>query len=312
MAAINNLSPETLITVLKSAFILYCSSVIVVPILSVSQERKIWSSRLLPSLSPAGMVKVFVMNTFWMASTLVGSLLLLPKLLLGKCLGFDCRSEAHFVERCSALICCRAFVSPRTEIRGIENLPDAGSVPAPVYVANHCSQIDLAVVYSLGREFKWISKDSVRYLPGVGLIMTMSQHVFITRKRGKNNKSISNMYQVSNDSIQAGMPMFIFPQGTRRISDRLPFKDGAFNVAMENESQIVPVSIHVPVNLWNSWYPLCLLWGGSVENLALTIHKPIQAKKGMDKEELKKKTYDAIFSVIPLIGEEIKEYKKKK
>jgi len=59
-------------------------------------------------------------------------------------------------------------------------------------------------------------------------------------------------------------------------------------------------------------YPLCLLWGGSVENVVLTIHKPVKAKAGMDKEELKKKTYDAIFSVIPLIGEEIKDAKKKR
>jgi len=53
------------------------------------------------------------------------------------------------------------------------------------------------------------------------------------------------------------------------------------------------------------------LWGGSVDNVVLTIHKPIQAKKDSDKEDLKKQTYDAIFSVLPLIGEEI-EYKKKK
>lgn len=311
MATIN-LFPEIVLTVLKHAFVLYCSSVVVLPILSVFQEHKIWRSHLLPSLSLIGMAKVFAMNTFWMASTLFGSLLLLPKFLLGKFLGFDCRHEAHFVERCSGFICCVAFISPKVEIRGIENLPDEGLIPAPVYVANHASQMDLAVVYSLKKEFKWISKDSVRYLPGVGLIMTLSQHVFIRRKKGRNNKSISNMYQVSNESIQAGMPMFFFPQGTRRIADRLPFKDGAFNVAMENETQIVPVSIHIPLSCWNSWYPLCLLWGGSVENLALTVHKPIQAKKDMDKEELKKKAYDAIFSVIPLIGEEIKETKKKK
>lgn len=311
MAAIN-LSPETLTTVLKNAFVLYCSSIIVLPVLSVFQEQKIWSAHLLPSLSPLGMVKVFAMNTFWMASTLFGSLLLLPKFLFGKCLGFNCRYEAHFVERCSAFVCCRAFISPKVEIRGIENLPSDGAVPAPVYVANHASQLDLAVVYSLGKEFKWISKDSVRYLPGVGLIMTMSEHVFIIRKKGRNNKSISNMYQVSNASIKSGMPMFLFPQGTRRIADRLPFKDGAFNIAMENESPIIPISIHIPVNCWNTWYPFCLLWGGSVQNLALTVHKPIQAKKDMDKEELKKKAYDAIFSVIPLVGEEIKETKKKK
>lgn len=306
------LSPEMIILLLKSAFILYCSSVIVLPILSVFQEWRIWKSHLLPSLSPLGVLKVFVFNVMWMGVTLVGSLLLLPKFILGKFLGFDCQYEAHLVERITAKLCCLCFICPEVEIRGVENLPpDDGSVPAPVYVANHASQVDLAVVYFLGRRFKWISKDSVRYLPGVGLIMTLSQHVFIVRT-GKNRKSVSNLYQQSNAAIQSGMPMFFFPQGTRRMAVRLPFKDGAYKVALENESQLIPVSIHIPLVCWNSWYPLSLLWGGSVENVVLTVHKPIQAKEGMGKEELKKKTYDAIFSVIPLIGEEIKEFKKRK
>ena len=49
-----------------------------------------------------------------------------------------------------------------------------------------------------------------------------------------------------------------------------------------------------------------------MENVVLTIHKPIQAKKDSDKEELKKMTYDSIFSVLPLIGEEIVDQKKTK
>mmetsp|Transcript_36595 Transcript_36595/g.76790 ORF Transcript_36595/g.76790 Transcript_36595/m.76790 type:complete len:312 (+) Transcript_36595:308-1243(+) len=307
-----NFSLEMLISLLKNAFILYCSSVIVLPILSVFQEARIWKPHLLPSLSPLGILKVFIFNVIWMSFTLLGSLLLLPKYLLGKFLGFDCQYEAYLVERYTGYLCCHCFICPRVEIRGTEHLPpDDGPAPAPVFVANHASQIDLAVVYFLGRKFKWISKDSVRYLPGVGLIMTMSQHVFIVRS-GKNKKSVSNLYQQSDNAIQSGMPMFFFPQGTRRMAGRLPFKDGAYKVAMENESQIIPVSINIPLTCWNSWYPMCLLWGGSVDNVVLTVHEPLQAKKDMDKEELKKKSYDAIFSEIPLIGEEIKEFKKRK
>ncbi|KAL7535696.1 hypothetical protein ACHAXR_012400 [Thalassiosira sp. AJA248-18] len=311
MTAIN-LSSEMLLSAFKYAFILYCSSVIVLPILSVFQERRIWKSPLLPSISPFGVLKVFVFNVLWMGVTLLGGLLLLPKFILGKFLGFDCEYEAHVVERITGMICCLCFICPKVEIRGVENLPpDDGSAPAPVYVANHASQVDLAAVYFLGRKFKWISKDSVRYLPGVGLIMTMSQHIFIVRT-GKNRTSVSNLYQQSNKAIQNGIPVFFFPQGTRRMAARLPFKDGAYRVALENESPLIPVSIKIPLTCWNSWYPLCLLWGGTVENVVLTVQKPIQVKEGMDKEELKKKTYAAIFSEIPLIGEEIKEFKKRK
>ena len=216
------------------------------------------------------------------------------------------------VENFTARLCQRLFVSPTVEIRGEENLPDDdGSSPAPVYVANHASQVDLAVVYFIRRRFRWIAKDSVRYLPGVGLTMTIGEHVFIKRT-GKNKKSVSNLYQQSNKAIQSGLPMFFFPQGTRRMGVRLPFKDGAYRVAIENESKLIPISIHIPLSCWNSWYPFNLLWGGSTENVVLTIHKPIQAKKDSDKEELKKQTYDSIFSVLPLIGEEIVDQKKTK
>ena len=50
--------------------------------------------------------------------------------------------------------------------------------------------------------------------------------------------------------------MMFFPQGTRKMVDKLPFKDGVFRVVIENESLIVPISICVPRNARNSWYPL--------------------------------------------------------
>ena len=53
----------------------------------------------------------------------------------------------------------------------------------------------------------------------------------------------------------------IFPQGTRRVIENLPFKDGAFKIAIENEAPLIPVSINIPINMWNSMYPLNLLWG---------------------------------------------------
>lgn len=91
------------------------------------------------------------------------------------------------------------------------------------------------------------------------------------------------------------------------MSERLPFKDGAYKVAMENGSDIIPISIKIPMTCWNSWYPLCLLWGGKCEKVVLTVHKPIPTNKDMKLEDLKKKSYDAIYSVLPMIGEDAKE-----
>lgn len=199
---------------LKTIFTIYSASILFISVTSVLQERRIWNpSPLVPSLSVFGHVRVYCFNVLWMGLTLMGGVLLLPKYFVGKIFGFDCQYEAYLVERFTAEMCFFLFVGARPEIRGMENLPpDDGSIPAPVYVANHASQIDVAVVYFIGRRFKWISKNSVRYLPGVGLIMSLSQHVFIQRT-GKNKKSVSNLYQQSNKAIQSGLPMFFFPQG---------------------------------------------------------------------------------------------------
>ena len=284
------------------AFLAYSCLIVFMPIFAVWQEYKIWRHPNLPNLSIIGLIKVYLFNLIWFSWTFVGSLLLLPLWIVGGC-GSSVEKQAHlYVERYGARVCTASIVG-RVVVNGAELLPPdvpPPGQPAPVYVANHASQVDLGAVYYLFRRFKWIAKKSVMYLPGVGQIMKLSGHVFIQRT-GKNKGSISNLYAKSNEAIQNGVPMFLFPQGTRRLAQRLPFKDGAFNIAITNETQIVPVSIDVPMTAFNDWYPLSLLWGGqrTKQPVVVTVHRPIQCRKDTDKAALKKQCYDAIYSVLP-------------
>ena len=44
--------------------------------------------------------------------------------------------------------------------------------------------------------------------------------------------------------LDRGMPVMIFPEGTRsRSEDLLPFKDGAFRLAIEHGAPILPVAV---------------------------------------------------------------------
>jgi 1-acyl-sn-glycerol-3-phosphate acyltransferase len=178
------------------------------------------------------------------------------------------------------------------------------TLPAPVFIANHSSQIDVGAVYSFNRRFKWIAKSSVKYLPGVGQIMVLGGHVLIDRQTGKNRNSVSKLYEKSNKAVQGGISMFFFPQGTRRMVGRLPFKDGAFNVALQNKSTLIPVSVDVPANMWNDAYPLSLLWGGTVPSVTLTVHPPIPLTGTEDKDALKEQCATIIYSVLPKYGED--------
>ena len=133
--------------------------------------------------------------------------------------------------------------------------------------------------------------------------MWLSGHVFIDRVKreqpnnasGKHSRTgARNLYFQSNASVQAGVPMFFFPQGTRRLGERLPFKDGAFKIAMENKSKIIPISLEIPLTAWNSWYPFVQ----TVDPIKITVHPAIETT-GKDMETLKKESFETIYSVLP-------------
>ena len=259
---------------------------------AVLQERKIWLKTSTP-LNSIGMVKVYFLNFFWMALLVVAFILLFP-LWFSRGFGGSVQKEAHcIVEKYSAMLLTRMFIG-KVEIINEHLLPhitlDGTDVPAPVFIANHCSQADVCIVYYAVKRFRWIAKQSVLALPGVGVIMSLSGHILIKRS-GRNRDSVNNLYEQSNLAIQSGIPMFLFPQGTRRMTERLPFKDGAFKIALENKSLIIPLSIEVPPGLWNSVYP--------IHTIKITVHDGVHAREGMDRTNLKKQCEEIVYCVLP-------------
>ena len=281
--------------ILKTFSVVFLAAVFLGALVSVHQERKIWNNPKLPSLNAFGMLKVYLMNVIWMLGCAVGGLLtLLYCLLTGS---KDTRKFAHaIVERYCAKLLCYLLIAP-VEVIGMQNIPEdlCYQSPAPVIIANHDSQIDLAAVYYLCREWRWIAKSSVMVLPGVGQVMWLSGHIFIDRVNKSSGKTgARNLYIQSNASVQAGVPMFFFPQGTRRLGERLPFKDGAFKVALENQSKLIPISLEIPLTAWNSWYPLTK----APQPIRITVHPPMETI-GKDMETLKKESFEIIYSVLP-------------
>ena len=272
--------------------------------MAVVQEAKIWKPKVLPSLSPLGMIKVFGLNIVWFTGCFIGVTLAIVKKFVT--LGYSDLSKDinTMVEPIVGGLVLRIFVG-KVQVDGMEHLPPIDAIPAPVYVANHASQIDVAAVYAIGRRFKWISKKSVVYLPGVGGVMLFGDHVLIQRT-GKNKKSVQTLFEKSQAAVESGIPMFFFPQGTRKIAQRLPLKDGAFIVAENSKAPLVPISIDIPMNAWNSMYPANLLWASgdsAVPVVKITVHKPIPVTGNETREALKKACFDRIYSVLPDIGE---------
>lgn len=125
------------------------------------------------------------------------------------------------------------------EVKGRESVPRRG--PA-VIVANHSSHLDILVLFGLLRTFKWVSKIENFKLPIIGWTMKINGYPGV--KRG-DRASVVEMMQACGEWLKAGVPVLIFPEGTRSMDGKMRyFKDGAFQLAIEHGCPIIPVAVH--------------------------------------------------------------------
>src|SRR5579859_3422342 len=127
----------------------------------------------------------------------------------------------------------------RLRVVGREKLPWRG--PA-VLVANHASLIDILVLFSLYRPFKWVSKAENFRLPLIGWNMTLNDYVPLVRG---SRSSILKMMDHCRAHLRRGASVLIFPEGTRtRDGELQAFKDGAFRLAADMGCPVIPIAVH--------------------------------------------------------------------
>jgi 1-acyl-sn-glycerol-3-phosphate acyltransferase len=110
-----------------------------------------------------------------------------------------------------------------------------------VAVSNHESYADIFLISHFPWEMKWLSKDTIFRIPVMGWMMRMAMDIPI--KRGKRESVVSAM-QGCRDRLARRVGVMIFPEGTRSKTDELlPFKDGAFKLAIEAQVPIIPIAV---------------------------------------------------------------------
>jgi len=129
------------------------------------------------------------------------------------------------------------------KIEGIEHL----KVPtAAVLIMNHQSSIDLMAmmeIWPVLENAAPIAKKELKYVGTFGLGCWLCGCVFIDRK---SKSSHADMNRVGNEAKETGTKLMVFPEGTRNSSkglNLLPFKKGAFHVALDGKLPILPVVI---------------------------------------------------------------------
>ncbi|MBC8086729.1 MAG: 1-acyl-sn-glycerol-3-phosphate acyltransferase [Phycisphaerae bacterium] len=110
-----------------------------------------------------------------------------------------------------------------------------------VVVANHESYADVFLLSRFPWEMKWLSKDTMFKIPFMGWMMQMAGDIRLIRG---NRDSAAEAILQCRDRLKKRVSVMIFPEGTRsRTADMLPFKDGAFRLAIESGAPILPIAV---------------------------------------------------------------------
>ncbi len=110
-----------------------------------------------------------------------------------------------------------------------------------VVVANHESFADIILISRLPWEMKWLSKVELLRIPVLGWMMWMAGDVPVQRR---SRTSGAEALAICRQRLARRVSVMIFPEGTRSATgELLPFKDGAFRLAIETGVPILPLAV---------------------------------------------------------------------
>jgi 1-acyl-sn-glycerol-3-phosphate acyltransferase len=110
-----------------------------------------------------------------------------------------------------------------------------------VVVSNHESFADILLISHLPWEMKWLSKAELFRIPIMGWMMWLAGDIPV--KRGFGPSAIEAMERCRK-VLRQRVSVMIFPEGTRsKTAELLPFKDGAFRLAVEAGVPILPLAL---------------------------------------------------------------------
>ena len=134
---------------------------------------------------------------------------------------------------------CAAHLNPYWRFRLLGKAPR--DIGAAIVISNHCSHSDSFLISRVPWEMKWLGKRSLFMIPIVGWSMYLSGDIAL--RRGQKD-SINQAMNKCKTYLKRNVPIMMFPEGTRsRTDEMLPFKDGAFRLAIQAGVPILPMAV---------------------------------------------------------------------
>jgi 1-acyl-sn-glycerol-3-phosphate acyltransferase len=128
----------------------------------------------------------------------------------------------------------------RLNVEGLENV---SAERAQVIISNHQSWYDVFALASvIPPRYRFIAKKELSRIPFFGPAWKASGHISIDRSN--RNSAIRSLDQATRLVQQDRSSVVVFPEGTRsETGELLPFKKGAFMLALHAGMEIVPVGL---------------------------------------------------------------------
>jgi len=127
----------------------------------------------------------------------------------------------------------------KIKVRGQENLAENQSY---VFISNHRSYLDTAMMFAYtGKKMGVIAKKEMLNWIVAGKFMKYVNVIAIDRT---NTESAIRTMKNAGDKLREGISFGVFAEGTRAMrGELLPFKKGAFYMAIETGFPIIPVAM---------------------------------------------------------------------
>lgn len=162
-----------------------------------------------------------------------------------------------------------------------------------VVVSNHQSTADPFLLSSLPWDMRWVAKEELFRLPIIGWLMRLSGDIAL--RRG-DRESVTEMMATCRETLAAGMSVMLFPEGTRSPDGKLlPFKDGAFQLAIETGRPLLPLALFGT----RSCRPKGSLWFGDADAVVRVLEPiPTAGLTAADLPRLKEEVHARIAAAV--------------
>ncbi|KAK1921308.1 1-acylglycerol-3-phosphate O-acyltransferase [Papiliotrema laurentii] len=176
------------------------------------------------------------------AASAWGVLITIVATLTGKRFNINYYVARSFYTVCSPLIGIKVDVEGEEHLSGLVRAR-GGKGQSAVLVGNHQSLLDVLYLGRiLPKRASIMAKKELKWTPLLGQFMALSGAVFVDRKN--RTAAVDALEKAGEEMKRKGVSLWVFPEGTRSSTPDpilLPFKKGAFHLAVKAQVPIIPV-----------------------------------------------------------------------